>query len=273
MPQSDVWGMATPLCSWPATAPASLPALSTASAQVRLEHMLQRLRVLQQASLTGRPVRLMQRLYLSGAGGEWVVLGGLALLSCFPPALQMKQANRAYPNPLLTSTADKLIHIMAAALQWRRPRCTCCATWASRTCSTPPRWDAAGVLHAACVRLNCPDGCCCIHTWQCFSYHLVTVACPPSGFPLLGPLQDLLLPEEGQGFVTHRVPLRDVEEEDLAPHLPGKLWAAGLCRRCRRCIAAAALRGLYCKLAARDLEGESLLSHLQLLCCTGCCCS
>lgn len=34
--------------------------------------------------------------------------------------------------------------------------------------------------------------------------------------------QDLLLPEEGQGFVTHRVPLRDVEEEDLAPHLPGE---------------------------------------------------
>lgn len=35
--------------------------------QVRLEHMLQRLRVLQQATLTGRPCRLMPRLYLSGA--------------------------------------------------------------------------------------------------------------------------------------------------------------------------------------------------------------
>jgi len=35
--------------------------------QVRLEHMLQRLRVLQQATLTGRPSRLMPRLYLSGA--------------------------------------------------------------------------------------------------------------------------------------------------------------------------------------------------------------
>ncbi len=44
-------------------------------------------------------------------------------------------------------------------------------------------------------------------------------------FPCLLPTpctQDLLLPEEGQGFVTHRVPLRDVEEEDLAPHLPGE---------------------------------------------------
>jgi len=34
-------------------------------------------------------------------------------------------------------------------------------------------------------------------------------------------LQDLLLPEEGQGFVTMRRPLRDVEEEDLTPHFPG----------------------------------------------------
>lgn len=70
--------------------------------------------------------------------------------------------------------------------------------------------------------------------------------------------------------MTHRVPLRDVEEEDLAPHLPGELWAAGLCRRCRRCIAAAALRGLHCMLAARDVERESLLSHFQLLCSTAC---
>ena len=36
------------------------------------------------------------------------------------------------------------------------------------------------------------------------------------------PLQDLLLPEEGQGFVTLRCPLRDVEEEDLLPCLPGR---------------------------------------------------
>lgn len=62
-----------------------LLALSTASSQVRLEHMLQRLRVLQQASLTGRPVRLMQRLYLSGAGGEW---GGAGWISCFCPVFR-----------------------------------------------------------------------------------------------------------------------------------------------------------------------------------------
>lgn len=35
--------------------------------QVRLEHMLQRLRVLQRASSTARPTRLLPRLYLSGA--------------------------------------------------------------------------------------------------------------------------------------------------------------------------------------------------------------
>ncbi len=33
--------------------------------------------------------------------------------------------------------------------------------------------------------------------------------------------QDLLLPGEEQGFVTLRCPLRDVEEEDISPHLPG----------------------------------------------------
>ena len=36
-------------------------------AQVRLEHMLQRLRVLQDAASTARPCRLLPRLYLSGA--------------------------------------------------------------------------------------------------------------------------------------------------------------------------------------------------------------
>lgn len=41
----------------------------------------------------------------------------------------------------------------------------------------------------------------------------------PSSF-----LQDLLLPEEGLGFVCLRCPLRDVEEEDLLPFLPGGRW-------------------------------------------------
>ena len=35
--------------------------------QVRLEHMLQRLRALQDASLTGRPIQLLPHLYVSGA--------------------------------------------------------------------------------------------------------------------------------------------------------------------------------------------------------------
>lgn len=48
-------------------APLSTPPLAPSLVQVRLEHMLQRLRVLQQATLTGRPCRLMPRLYLSGA--------------------------------------------------------------------------------------------------------------------------------------------------------------------------------------------------------------
>ena len=40
-------------------------------------------------------------------------------------------------------------------------------------------------------------------------------------------LQDLLLPEEGLGFTTLRCPLRDVEEEDITPHLPGEPKAPG----------------------------------------------
>ncbi len=73
---ANMSGCSSPFPPWPpchgmpklaATRPpcAALPNLTPL--QVRLEHMLQRLRVLQQASLTGRPVRLMPRLYLSGA--------------------------------------------------------------------------------------------------------------------------------------------------------------------------------------------------------------
>ncbi|KAL4432560.1 hypothetical protein ABPG77_000497 [Micractinium sp. CCAP 211/92] len=97
------------------------PIVDVYELKVRLEHMLQRLRVLQQATLTGRPCRLMPRLYLSGA--------------------------------VEASSHHLLRHL--------------------------------GITH------------------------------------ILNATEDLLLPGEEQGFVTLRCPLRDVEEEDISPHLPG----------------------------------------------------
>ncbi|KAI3425893.1 hypothetical protein D9Q98_007866 [Chlorella vulgaris] len=96
------------------------PIVDVYELKVRLEHMLQRLRVLQQASLTGRPCCLMPRLYLSGA--------------------------------VEASSLHLLKHM--------------------------------GISH------------------------------------VLNATEDLLLPEEGLGFVCLRCPLRDVEEEDLLPFLP-----------------------------------------------------
>ncbi|PSC74445.1 MAP kinase phosphatase with leucine-rich repeats 3 [Micractinium conductrix] len=96
------------------------PVVDVYELKVRLEHMLQRLRVLQQATLTGRPCRLMPRLYLSGA--------------------------------VEASSLHMLRHL--------------------------------GITH------------------------------------VLNATEDLLLPEEGLGFTTLRCPLRDVEEEDITPHLP-----------------------------------------------------
>jgi atypical dual specificity phosphatase len=86
--------------------------------KVRLEHMLQRLRVLQQATATARPTRLLPGLYLSGA----VEASSLHLLRYY------------------------------------------------------------GITH------------------------------------VLNATEDLLLPEETQSFVGMRIPLRDVEEEDISPY-------------------------------------------------------
>ncbi|KAL4436854.1 hypothetical protein ABPG75_003993 [Micractinium tetrahymenae] len=96
------------------------PIVDVYELKVRLEHMLQRLRVLQQATLTGRPCRLMPRLYLSGA--------------------------------VEASSHHLLRHL--------------------------------GITH------------------------------------ILNATEDLLLPDELQGFVALRCPLRDVEEEDISTHLP-----------------------------------------------------
>lgn len=65
--------------------------------------------------------------------------------------------------------------------------------------------------------------CCSVRVKRLPSPAALSLAHPTCGGWAACAPQDLLLPDEGQGFVTMRCPLRDVEEEDISPHLPGGL--------------------------------------------------
>jgi len=143
--------------------------------QVRLEHMLQRLRVLQQATLTGRPTRLLPRLFLSGA----VEASSLHLLRHL-----------------------RITHVLNA---------TEVGGWVGGS--------ANGQVGKGGVCGLSGGFCGCARALTSAAFPVIS----PCDFATLHNSAGPLLPEEGQGFVAFRIPLRDVEEEDLTPLLPGKL--------------------------------------------------
>lgn len=90
--------------------------------------MLQRLRVLQQATLTGRPVRLLPRLYLSGAveASSMYLLRHLGITH----VLNATEVSGAWVG---------VVGVGICLLGGGQAPCSCCDTWAPHTCSMPPR--------------------------------------------------------------------------------------------------------------------------------------